>query len=359
MSAMLLNCRVRFGSATSVAVKGIAVTGPNTNSRIAAATVALIAACDGYSGCSGVAFNDVHAGSTLGGVVAVLVAVADRGDGPPHKIGVLRIPVEDVVVGERHVEQREQARAFGKRELLRGRQLARHLLPCGAEIGIAPERHRVGLIRGPCGAYGAAQRLHLIVVADISRARQLRRWLGPELVGLRDDPWFCARVLLEERRRGRHVDARAGGRPVGVRRVGAVIGAVGHDGSGHLLAKRNALAQGRPFGDALQRRHVGRLYFLFLFRVELNQDLPCRGRRRRLGRRARHERYCRDDARVAGLHRIDRVGHCDMHHGQVARARIVADVLSCHDRVRGHVPVGDDIGACGRNQQRSRDYAWQ
>ena len=60
------------------------------------------------------------AGIALGRLVAVLVAVADRGDRPPEVVGELRIPIGDEGVGDAHVEQREQARVVGEPQLLRG-----------------------------------------------------------------------------------------------------------------------------------------------------------------------------------------------------------------------------------------------
>ena len=54
---------------------------------------------------------------------------------------------------------------------------------------------------------------------------------------------------------------------------------------------------------------------------------------------------------VTVLHRIDRIGHRDMHHRQIAQPRIVADVLGRHHGIGSHVPVSDDIGARGRNRQ--------
>lgn len=50
MSAMRLKVRARFESAISVTVSGMAATGPNTDSRVADASVALMVACEGYSG---------------------------------------------------------------------------------------------------------------------------------------------------------------------------------------------------------------------------------------------------------------------------------------------------------------------
>src|SRR5712692_2533359 len=60
--AMLVNCRVRRGSARSLTVK---VTGPvpNTDSRMPAPTPPTMAAAAGYSGCIGLAFNDVQPAS--------------------------------------------------------------------------------------------------------------------------------------------------------------------------------------------------------------------------------------------------------------------------------------------------------
>ena len=95
---------------------------------IADATPAMMAACEGYSGCIGVAFERRPTRIALGGVVVVLVAVADRCDRPPEIIGELRIPVGDEGVGDAHVEQREQAGVLGEGECLRRRKLARRRL---------------------------------------------------------------------------------------------------------------------------------------------------------------------------------------------------------------------------------------
>src|SRR6267143_1033442 len=46
------------------------------------------------------------AGVALGGVIAVLIAVADRRERPPGLVVELRVPVEDVAVGDAHGEQR-------------------------------------------------------------------------------------------------------------------------------------------------------------------------------------------------------------------------------------------------------------
>src|SRR2546425_12433764 len=75
---MLSNCRVSFGSVISVAVKRMAGLGPNTDSRTVTTTPALIAACDGYSGCIGVAFNGVQLGSRS--VASLPVTAIRNGD---------------------------------------------------------------------------------------------------------------------------------------------------------------------------------------------------------------------------------------------------------------------------------------
>ena len=143
-------------------------------------------------------------------------------------------------------------------------------------------------------------------------------------------------------------------RAVGVGSVGAVVGAVGLDRGGHLHTQLDAFGLGGPVWDRLQRCRVGLFDLGFLLRVDLGEDLP-RGRR---GRGFCGCAWCgrkrRDHAGVAILHRVDRVGHGDMHHGQGAQFGIVADVVS-HQVIGDHVPISDDIGARGRNQQRSGD----
>src|SRR6478672_1650529 len=86
-------------------------------------------------------------GIALGSIVAVLVAIADCGDGPPEIVGVLGVPVDDVGVRQAHVEQREQAGTFGERQFLLDRELARRRLPRGAEIDVLPKFYRLALLR--------------------------------------------------------------------------------------------------------------------------------------------------------------------------------------------------------------------
>ena len=145
-------------------------------------------------------------------------------------------------------------------------------------------------------------------------------------------------------------------RAVGFGRVGAVVGAVGLDRLGHLHSELDAFGLGGPVRDRLERCRVGLFDLGFLLRVDLGEDLPRGGRGRRLSRCARRKRNGRDDARVTILHRIDRVRHGDMHHRQGAQFGIVADVVG-HQGIGEHVPISDDIGARGRNQQRSGDYS--
>src|SRR5215475_2029050 len=136
------------------------------------------------------------AGIALGCIIPVLVAIADRGDGPPEFVEVLGVPIDDVGVRQAHVEQREQAGTFGERHFLLDRELARRRLPRGTEIDVVPELRRLGLLRSTRGAVGAPEALHLVVVAGPLRARQCRRRAGPELVGALDHPWLRARILL-------------------------------------------------------------------------------------------------------------------------------------------------------------------
>jgi hypothetical protein len=103
-------------------------------------------------------------------------------------------------------------------------------------------------------------------------------------------------------------------RAVCVGSVGAVGGAVGLDRVGHLHTQLDAFAPGRLVRDRLERCLVGFLDLGFLVRVDLGEDLPRRRRGRSVGRRAWGGRQRRDHAGVVILHRVDRVGHGDMHH---------------------------------------------
>src|SRR5690348_772387 len=61
--SMLANLRVIFGSARSLTVNGTLAAPGITSARIAADAPATIAACEGYSGCIGVAFSDAQPAS--------------------------------------------------------------------------------------------------------------------------------------------------------------------------------------------------------------------------------------------------------------------------------------------------------
>src|SRR5262245_12533107 len=114
---------------------------------------------------------------------------------------------------------------------------ARRPLPGGAEIDVFPKCHRLRLLRSTRRAPGAAEALHLVVVACPLRARQCRRRAGAELVGAFEHPWLRARMLLPQRQRRRDVGPRGGVRPVGVGGAGAVGSAIGLDRLGHLLPR--------------------------------------------------------------------------------------------------------------------------
>ena len=56
----------------------------------------------------------------LGGVIAVLITVADCRDRTPELVMELRVPIEDVAVRDANGEQSEQARVLGEPESLAG-----------------------------------------------------------------------------------------------------------------------------------------------------------------------------------------------------------------------------------------------
>ena len=100
--------------------------------------------------------------------------------------------------------------------------------------------------------------------------------------------------------------------------MGAVGRAIGLDRGGDLLAQCDAFALGRTVGNALERRRVRLFDDGLLIGIELEQDL-----------RAAAAAAASADAAGAGngshvarvptLHRVDRVGHRDVHHRQGAR----------------------------------------
>src|SRR2546429_1713016 len=136
------------------------------------------------------------AGIALGSIVAVLVAIADRGDGPPEIVGVFGVPIDDVGVRQAHVEQREQAGTFGERQFLLDRELARRRLPGGAEIDVVPKCRRLGLLRSTRRALGAPEALHLVVVAGALPPRQGWRRAGAGAVGALGPPGPRARLVV-------------------------------------------------------------------------------------------------------------------------------------------------------------------
>src|SRR5262245_48140853 len=123
------------------------------------------------------------AGIALGGVVAVLVAVADGRDRTPEMVDELGVPVGDEGVGHAHVEQREEPGIVGHGQLLLGRQLTGDLLPCRPEVELSPELDCIVLLRRALGAPGTTQLLGLVVVARVERALEIRRRVGPHLIG--------------------------------------------------------------------------------------------------------------------------------------------------------------------------------
>src|SRR5215475_12435792 len=98
MATRLANCRVRFESRTSLAVNGMAFRGPNTDSRTADAIIALMVASAVLESVFGplkaIPFtaSDVR-DSNRTRQFASLVAIADRGHGPPEFVEVLGVPI--------------------------------------------------------------------------------------------------------------------------------------------------------------------------------------------------------------------------------------------------------------------------
>src|SRR5262249_7074097 len=88
----------------------------------------------------------------LGGVVAVLVAIAGRGDRAPRVVMELGIPIDDEAIGEAHGYQCEQAGVIGEVEALARGNLGRSLVPSRTQVGLRPEAYRVGLSVGALDA---------------------------------------------------------------------------------------------------------------------------------------------------------------------------------------------------------------
>ena len=185
----------------------------------------------------------------------------------------------------------------------------------------------LGLLGRSRCALGAARALGLVVVAGVKRTGQVRGRAGPELVGALQHPRLCLGVLREERRRRRHPDAGAGERAIGVRSVGAVGRAIACTAAATCSPSAMPSLFARTLGNGLDRGRVRLLDDGFLVGIELDQDVPGRRGRGRL-RRCAGLRDGASVARVAALHRIDRVAHRDMHHRQRARPRIARDIAA-------------------------------
>src|ERR1041384_1817501 len=108
---------------------------PNTDCSTPAAAPPTMRPAAGGAGRRGV--RGVHgrrvqrrpAGVALGGIVAVLVAVADRRDRAPEVVVELRIPLQDERVTPPHSKQREEARVVGEAEAARSGELRGGLEP--------------------------------------------------------------------------------------------------------------------------------------------------------------------------------------------------------------------------------------
>src|SRR5262249_813319 len=117
----------------------------------------------------------------LGGVVAVLVAIADRGDRAPRVVVELGIPMDDEAIGEAHGHQREQASVIGEVEALANRNLGGSLIPSRTQVGLRPEAYGVGLSVGALDALCSTKVLGFVVIACVKGARQWRRGARPAL----------------------------------------------------------------------------------------------------------------------------------------------------------------------------------
>src|SRR6266513_1850300 len=144
----------------------------------------------------------------LGGVVAVLVAVADRRKRPPELVMGLRV--------------------------------------------------------GALDALHSAEFLDFVVVARIDTARERRRWAGAELASGLHSPRPRRRILREKRRRSRDPDAGPRQGAVRVRDTGVVVLAIGEDAGRDFFAQGNAGGPRGTIRHALQHRPEGGIDARFL-----------------------------------------------------------------------------------------------
>lgn len=195
-------------------------------------------------------------GIALRGVVAVQVAIADRGDRSPEAV---------VVLGVEHRDQRvvDSLRDGGVQAGVAGEVAAGSVRDRAYDPGVDrrfdgfPEARDPGLFGAAPRAVLRAERLDLVVVARPLRARQRRRRSGAKLVGTRHQPGFALRPVDADRQRGRHVDAGPGRWAVAFRRDRVVAGAGRQHSSGGLFAEHDAPRLRRAVGNRRQRGLVG------------------------------------------------------------------------------------------------------
>jgi hypothetical protein len=202
---------------------------------------------------------------------------------------------------------------------------------------------------------------NFVVVARVEGAGQWRWRAGAELIGALHAPRFCLGVFCERRWLRRNPDPGHRDGAVGIRRVGGVGRAIGLDEGGHPFAERDAVVLRGPVGQTGQGIGVGFIDLGSLGGHELDQYVSRSGHGRRLGRGVRRGRKFRRVTGVSTLNRVDRIGHCDMHHRHAARPGVNGDVRGLQDVNRDLIPVGDGIrvrrGGAHRHEYSDRCYS--
>ena len=276
-------------------------------------------------------------------IVAVLVAVADRGDRPPKIVLEFGIPIDDEAIGETHGHQCEHSRALCHREAVTSGGLPGRLEPCGPKVGLCPEAHGVGLRVGPLRAFHSAHFLGFVVIARVNGTAEGRGRSRAELTRALHAPRLGRRILREQRRRGRYPYARRGERAVCVGHVCRVALTFGVNRARDLFAQINTRNPCRVVRNGFHRLCEGCIDPLFLARILAHENFAgsrcCRG----LGRGIWVSWKLQHVARISALHRIDRIRHGHVHQRHAARPRITGHVDRLHHVHCGVVPVGDDI----------------
>ena len=155
--------------------------------------------------------------------------------------------------------------------------------------------------------------------------------------------------------RGRHIDAGRGPRPVGVRRVGAVVGARLQDLGRDRFAELDALGLGGTVGNGGKVGRKGGFHLVLGLRIDAGEHRSRGCRRRGFFRGGRRRRKLHQIGPVLAIDRVDGVEHGELRHGDDPLGRRRQHLVADDEIERLVVPVADDVGGCRPGQAKQRD----